>query len=183
MFRGPKVIVLSQRATYLSVCVLNYVSVEFVYVYGCLSVWMAVCVCDRLSAYVSGLISVSVRLPNYMVLVSVNDCPSGYMSGLICQCFILYRPTVCLYLNVSVWPDVHLCFCLFVCVYVCISIRMTWVTDVSRSHKEAVYSESRYLFDSYGILKPCSTRVCRCLSVLCVPLSAVDGPAAMQCLS
>jgi len=117
LFRGPKIINALPTSTYLSFFVLNYVSIEFVYVYGCLSVWMVVCVCDRLSAYVFGLISMSVRLPNYMVLVSVNDCPSGYMSGFICQCFILYRPTVCLYLNVSLWPDAHLCFCLCVCVY------------------------------------------------------------------
>src|SRR6218665_2446512 len=96
-----------------------FVSVEFVYVYGCLSVWMVVCVCDRLSAYVSGLVSV----------LSYN------------------RSTLCLYLYVSVWPHVYLRFCLCVCVYVCLI--------------------------SYW-----SVFVC-----ICVPLSAVDSTAAMQCLS
>src|SRR6218665_1778418 len=93
-----------------------FASVEFVYVYGCLSVWMVVCVCDRLSAYVSGLVSVL-----------------SYV-GLLC----VYN---------SIYPFGLMSTCVSACVYVCLI--------------------------SYW-----SVFVC-----ICVPLSAVDGTAAMQCLS
>src|SRR6218665_2754153 len=102
MFYGLKVIALSQRVTSLSVCVLNYVSVEFVYVYGCLSVWMVVCVCDRLSSPMSGLVSMSVRLPNYMVLVSVL-----FSIGLLCAYILMY-------------PFSLMSNCVSACVYVCL---------------------------------------------------------------
>src|SRR6218665_3777083 len=91
-----------------------FVSVEFVYVYGCLSVWMVVCVCDRLSAYVSGLVSV-----------------------------LFYIGLLCAY--ISMYPFGLMSTCISACVYVCM---------------------------------PDFPLVC-----ICVPLSAVDGTAAMQCLS
>src|SRR6218665_3187940 len=61
-----------------------FASVEFVYVYGCLSVWMVVCVCDRLSAYVSGLVSVLSYIGLLCAYISMY--PFGLMSTCVSAC-------------------------------------------------------------------------------------------------
>src|SRR6218665_2104515 len=81
-----------------------FVSVEFVYVYGCLSVWMVVCVCDRLSAYVSCLVSV---LSHIGLLCAYN---SIYPFGLMSTCI-----SACVYMCMSVRFPIGLYICAFVC--------------------------------------------------------------------
>ena len=81
-----------------------FVSVEFVYVYGCLSVWMVVCVCDRLSAYVSGLVCVLFCIGLLCAYISM------YPFGLMSTCVF-----ACVYVCMSVRFPIGLYMWAFVC--------------------------------------------------------------------
>src|SRR6218665_1169993 len=86
-----------------------FVSVEFVYVYGCLSVWMVVCVCDRLSAYVSGLVSVLSYIGLLCAYISMY--PFGLMSTCVSACVYVcmsVRFPIGLYLYVYLVDYLHI---------------------------------------------------------------------------
>src|SRR6218665_670193 len=100
-----------------------FLTAWFVYVYGCLSVWMVVCVCDHLSAYVSGLVSVLSYIGLLCAYISM------YLFGLISTCVsaCVYVVCICMY----IWLTTYISIYMFVCRP--ISIRMNCVSHNSVS--------------------------------------------------
>src|SRR6218665_3976601 len=88
-----------------------FVSVEFVYVYGCLSVSMVVCVCDRLSAYVSGLVSVLSYIG--LLCAYISTYPFDLMSTCV---------SACVYVCVCLSDFLLVCICMYIWLTTYISI-------------------------------------------------------------